>query len=162
MLRPLRLLEERSLATALRHLTVLDFPGPFGVSESLRVCFTEHRLSSDLMNIRGALAPVALTACGCATPHRPQPLAGGYSKVRIQKAVYRSVFVGNGFIHQSAVDDCAPPRADELSVPRRRNCFRVLGVDPDVKRTKVSIPGRTLATRNTDGSRGQALPGECV
>src|SRR5262245_16039243 len=99
-----------------------------------------------------ALAMLALSICGCATPYGPHQLAGGYSEVRIQNDMYRIVVDGNGFIHKSAVDYYALVRAAELTVQQGRNYFRVLGGDTDIKTTNVFIPGQTFATSNTFGT----------
>ena len=99
-----------------------------------------------------ALATLALSICGCATPYGPHQLAGGYSEVRIQNDIYRIVVDGNGFIHKSAVDYYALVRAAELTVQQGRNYFRVLGAETDVKTTDVFIPGQTFANTNMHGT----------
>jgi hypothetical protein len=113
------------------------------------------------MKASKSLTLLALAICGCATPYGPHQLTGGYSEVRIQNDIYRIVFDGNGFIHQSAVDYYALVRAAELTIQQGRNYFRVLGGDTDVKTTNVFVPGQTFVTSNTYGTgygRATAYP----
>jgi hypothetical protein len=95
------------------------------------------------------LAFVALS--GCATPYGPNGFAGGYSSVRIQNDIFRVVFNGNGFIHQSAVQHGALVRAAELTVQSGRNYFHVINGDTDIRKINVFIPGQTFVNNNTTG-----------
>ena len=91
------------------------------------------------------------TLAGCATPYRPNGFAGGYSSVRIQNDIFRVVFNGNGFIHQSAVQHGALVRAAEITVQSGRNYFRVINGNTDIRKTDVFIPGQTFVNSNTTG-----------
>jgi hypothetical protein len=82
-----------------------------------------------------AALSVALTACATATPYQPavkgQPIAGGFSELRLEPDRFRVNFRGNSLTSRETVEGYLLFRAAELTVQNGYDWFSIVDRDVD-------------------------------
>lgn len=95
-----------------------------------------------------ALISILATLAGCATPYKPQGIAGGFSETQLDTNVFTVSFRGNGYTHADRAEELALLRSAEVALKNGFTHFVIIDSKSREQLSTHTTPTQSYTTAN--------------